>query len=186
MPRPRPLQPFEAKRTLANRLVPIADRLRQFCTTFGVRPYRCFLVWTHFDGEERGEGTETELARVELLPTPKIAELTALNQGAYSGGVLATGTIRLDKISAGYTAAQLTGLEVPGQGQKVEMPRDVDFWYEVREDGRGGDKPVPMRFRISGVPFRAAGKVSWSVLMETQNEATGGGTLDGLPPFALR
>lgn len=183
MPRPRPLQPFQARRTLANRLTRVADNLRQFCTTFGVRPYRVFLVWSRFDGEERGEGTEREIARIELLPTPKVGELTALQQGPYAAGVLTTGTLRLDKISAGYTAAQLTGLQVPNMGQQPDMPQRVDFWYEVREDGRGGDQPVPLRFRLSASPFRAAGKVSWSVILEAQNEATG---LDGIPPFGNR
>jgi hypothetical protein len=183
MPRPRPLQPFQAKRTLANRLTRVANSVRQFATTLGVRPYRVFLVWTTFDGEERGEGTERELARVELLPTPKTAELTALQQAPYSAGVLSTGSLRLDKISAGFTAAQLTGLEVPGQGQQPDMPKNVDFWYEIREDGRGGDQPVPLRFRLAASPYRAAGKVSWSVLLERQDEAT---QMDGLPPFANR
>lgn len=183
MPKPQPLQPFQARRTLANRLSPTADRLRQFCTKFGIRPYRVFLVWTVFDGEERGEGTERELARVELLPTPKTAELTSLQQGPYVGGVLATGTVKLDRISAGYTAAQLTGLQVPGRGQELDMPENVDFWYEMREDGRGTDLPVPQRFRLSSAPFRAAGRVCWTVILETQNEATG---MDGQPPFAAR
>ena len=183
MPRPRPLQPFQARRSLANRLYPIADRLRQFCTTFGIRPYRVFLVWTTFDGDERGEGTEREIARHELLPTPKIAELTSLAENAYSAGVLSTGTLRVDKISAGFTAAELTGLAVPGMNQQPDMPPRVDFWYEVREDGRGTDQPVPLRFRLSGVPYRAAGKVSWTVMLERQDEATG---MDGVPPFGQR
>lgn len=184
MPRPRPLQPFEARRSLANRLSPMADRLRQFCTKFGLRPYRVFLVWSVFDGEERGEGAEREIARVELLPTPRVADLTALQQSPYVAGVLATGTLRLDRISAGFTAAQLSGLEIPGKGQDFDMPRNVDFWYEMREDGRGGDVPVPLRFRLAASPFRAAGKVAWSVNLETQNEATN--PVDHLPPFAER
>lgn len=183
MPRPRPLQPFQAKRTLANRLTRVADNLRQFCTTFGVRPYRVFLVWTKFDGEQRGEGTERELARHELLPTPKIGELTSLQAGPYAAGTLTTGTVRLDKISAGFTAAELTGLQVPGMGQQPDMPSDVDFWYEMREDGRGGDVPIPLRYRLSAAPYRAAGKVSWSVILEAANEATG---TDGIPPFGVR
>lgn len=184
MPRVRPLSAFQAKRSLANRLSPLTDRLRQVATNFGLRPYRVFLVWTTFDGEERGEGTERELARVEILPTPKTAELNSLQNSPYSGGVLTTGTLRLDRISAGFTAAQLTGLAVPGREQQEDMPPNVDFWYELREDGRGGDVPVPLRFRIQGVPYRAAGKISWSVTLEAQNEATG--TFDQLPPFANR
>jgi hypothetical protein len=183
MPRPHPLQPFQAKRSLANRLVRVADNVRQIATNLGIRPYRVFLVWTTFDGEERGEGTERELARVEILPTPKTAELTSLQQAPYAAGVLTTGTLRLDRISAGFTAAQLSGLEVPGKGQLPDMPQNIDFWYEIREDGRGNDRPVPLRFRLATSPYRAAGKVSWSVVLERQDEAT---QMDGLPPFANR
>lgn len=183
MPRPRPLNPFEAKRSLANRLGPTADRLRQFATKFGIRPYRFFLVWTVFDGEERGEGTERELARIELLPTPKIGELTSLQEAAFSTGTLSTGVLRLDKISLKFTTAALRGLEIPTEGQKLNMPPKVDFWYEMREDGRGGDTPIPLRFRLNGEPFRRAGSVSWSVLLERQDEAT---QVDGEPPFAMR
>lgn len=183
MPTPRPLQPFEAKRTLAHRLRRQVDRLRQFSTKFGLRPYRVFLVWTTFDGEERGEGVEREIARIEILPTPKIAELTALQNNPYVAGILTTGSVRLERISAGFTQAQLSGLEIPGKGQVADMPRRVDFWYEVREDGRGGDRPVPLRFRLSTQPSRVAGNVSWVVMLERQDEAT---QEDLLPPFGGR
>jgi len=183
MPRPHPLQPFQAKMTLANRLRGPVNRVRQIATDLGVRPYRVFLVWTTFDGEERGEGSEYELARVEILPTPKIGELTSLGMNPYSQGFASTGSLRLEKISAGFTQPQLMGLEVPGRGQLQNMSNNVDFWYEMREDGRGGDQPVPLRYRLASSPYRAAGKVSWSVMLERQDEAT---QMDGLPPFALR
>lgn len=183
MPTPRPLQPFEAARTLAHRMRRQVNRLRQFSTKFGLRPYRVFLVWTTFDGEERGEGREREITRIEILPTPKVADLTSLQQGPYSAGVLTTGTVRLERISAGFTQAQLSGLEVPGAGQVTDMPKQVDFWYELREDGRGGDRPVALRFRLSSQPFRMAGSVSWCVSLERQDEAT---QPDQLPPFAGR
>lgn len=183
MPKPRPLSPIEARRTLANRLSRPADRLRQVATRLGLRPYRFFLVWTTWDGEVRGEGTEREYARVELLPTPKIGELTSLQQAAYPAGVLGTGTLRLDRVSMGYTAAQLMGLQIPGREQAADMPRNVDFWYEMREDGRGTDQPVPIRFRISAAPYRAPGRVCWVLMLEQQNEPT---QMDGRPPFADR
>jgi len=183
MPRPHPLQPFQAKQSLANRLRPTVDRVRQIATDVGVRNYRVFLVWTTFDGESRGEGTERELARVEILPTPKIGELTSLGQNPYAQGFTAVGSLRLERISAGYTESQLRGLEVPGRGQVLNVPSNIDFWYEIREDGRGQDQPVPTRYRLASSPYRAAGRVAWSVMVERQDEAT---QLDGLPPFAQR
>lgn len=183
MPTPRPLTPWQAKASLAQRLSPIGDRLRQFATTFGIRPYRVSLVWTRFTGEERGEGTEIEIGRHEILPTPKVGELTSLQNLGYSAGVLSTGTLRVDNISAGLTRAQLVGLEIPGRGQAFEMPPDVDFWYELIEDGRGGDTPVPARFRIASEPVRIPGNVSWSIMIEKQEEPL---QRDNRPPFAER
>lgn len=183
MPLPRPLTPQQARRSLANRLIRPTDRLRQFATRFGVRPYRWFLVWTTWDGEVRGEGTEREYARVELLPTPKVGELTSLQQAAYGGGVLATGTLRLDRVSESYSAAQLQGLQIPGRRQDEDMPRNIDFWYEMIEDGRGNDEPVPLRFRLQAAPYRAAGRVCWVLVLEVQNEPT---QADHQPPFADR
>ena len=180
MPRPRPLNPFEAHRTLANRLTGQVDRLRQFSTKFGLRPYRVFLVWTRFDGEERGEGTERLLAKVEILPTPKVGELTSLQNLGFSAGSLSTGSLRVDNISSGFTLAQLTGLQVPGQGQQADMPADVDFFYELVEDGRGGDRPVPLRMRLAAQPVRLPGNVSWTVVLEKQEEAL---QADGRPAF---
>lgn len=103
MSRPRPLNPFEAKRSLANRLAPTADRVRQIATRLGIRPYRCFLVWTRFSGEDRGEGDENLIARVELLPTPKVSELTSQQLLLYGAGTLPTGSLRVEKVSATFT-----------------------------------------------------------------------------------
>jgi len=183
MPLPRPLTPQQAKRTLANRLIRPADRLRQVATRFGVRPYRVFLVWTTWDGEVRGEGTEREYARVEILPTPKVAELTSLQQAAYGAGVLGTGTLRVDRVSETFSAAQLQGLQIPGRRQDEDMPRNIDFWYELREDGRGSDEPVPARFRLAATPYRGAGRVCWTLVVEQANEPT---QADRQPPFADR
>lgn len=185
MPAPRPLSPFQARATLANRLGRVADRLRQFSTSFGLRPYRVFLVWSRFTGEERGEGSEREIRRLEILPTPRIAELTSLQNAAYSAGVLTTGTLRVDLITRSLNQSHLDGTEIPGVGQVIKSyPEGVDFWWEIRSDGRGLDIPVPLRFRLSSAPMLLAGQVGWAVVLERQDEATG--ARDHLPPFADR
>lgn len=186
MPRPRPLNPFEAKETLANRLTRIADRLRQFSTSFGLRPYRWFLVWTRFDGEERGEGTEREIQRLEILPTPRVSELTSLQRASYGAGILSTGTLRVDLISPSYPESLLNGTRIPGAGQDLgSYPDAIDFWWELRFDQRTvEDIPVPIRFRLSANPVLLPGQVGWAVVLEKQEEATN--PLDHLPPFADR
>jgi hypothetical protein len=186
MPTPRPLNPFEARATLANRLTRIADRIRQFSTSFGLRPYRVFLVWSRFDGEERGEGNEREVQRTEILPTPRISSLTSLQNMAYGAGVLSTGTLQVDLISPSIPQSALDGTRVPSVGQDLgDYPNDLDFWWEIRFDQRTvEDIPVPLRFRLSATPVLLPGQVGWSVVLEKQEEATN--AADRLPPFADR
>lgn len=186
MPTPRSLNPFEARASLANRLgTRVADRLRQFSTKFGLRPYRVFLVWTTFDGEERGEGRERELQRIEVLPTPRISELTALQAAAYPTGVIGTGAIRADLISVKFTESQLNGTAIPARGQALgDYPDKIDFWWEMRADGRGLDVAKPIRFRLAAAPMLLPGSLGWAVMLEKQEEATN--ATDYLPPFADR
>ena len=185
MPTPRPLSPFQAKATLANRLGRIADRVRQFSTSFGLRSYRIFLVWSTFTGEERGEGTEHEIQRIEILPTPRVAELTSLQAASYGAGVLGTGSLRADLISVKLAESTLNGTFIPGRGQDTgSFPNGIDFWWELRSDGRGLDIPVPIRFRLAASPVLLPGQVGWAVVLEKQEEPTN--PRDRLPPFADR
>lgn len=188
MPKPAPLPSAEsAKRTLAQRLTRVADRLRQFNTRFGLRSKRVFLVWTRWTGEQRGEGEEQELARTELLPTPKVGDQSAVARRPWSAGVLPEGTIRVEEISAGaYTADNLRGLVIPSpatqapnasRGQAIRArgperssdPR-VDFFYEVVEDGRGDDPSARKRYRLLGDPARKEGALCWAVNLERASE----------------
>lgn len=188
MPRPRPLTPSEATKTLANRLgTRIAPRLRQFATKFGIRSKRVFLVWSKFSGAERGEGTEAIISRVELLPTPRVVDLSSITYQPFSAGVLPVGSVRVDKVAVTYTADQLMGKAVPGQlrGAKIEEP--YDFFYEIVEDGRGDPMPMRQRFRLYGVPDRNEGDVCWSLLLERVAEdlARSGASQYGIDPDDL-
>lgn len=189
MPKPAPLSgPEEAKRTLAHKLTPIADRLRQLNTRFGLRSKRVFLVWSVWSGAERGEGTERVLYEIELLPTPRVSDLSSLARRPYSAGVFPEGSIRVDQISAGaYTRDVLVGLSIPRQ--TTEAPRAdqgsainkhdyekgtdprIDFWWEVQEDGRGDNPARRVRFRIFGGPSRNEGSLWWAVNLELADEA---------------
>jgi len=185
VPTPRPLSPFQARATLANRLGRVADRVRQFSTSFGLRPYRIFLVWSTFDGEERGEGTEREIQRIEILPTPRVAELTALQQAIYGTGTIGTGTLRVDLITVKFAESTLNGTFIPGKGQDTgSYPNGVDFWWELRSDARGLDIPIPIRFRLNASPVLLPGQVGWAVVLEKQEEPTN--ARDHLAPFATR
>jgi hypothetical protein len=170
MPKPRPLTPAEAKRTLTQRLAPRVDSLRQFSTRFGLRSRRVFLVWTKYSGYERGEGNEYEVARVELLPTPKVSALTNLTLTPYAAGILPVGSVRVELISATFSSEELLGQVPPATptGEPIEQP--WDFFYEIVEDHRVSDHPARQKFRVLGTPSRDEGSVSWSLILDRVDE----------------
>lgn len=195
MPRPRPLPGDEsAKRSLAHRLSRRADRLRQFHTKFGLRSRRVFLVWTRYTGEIRGEGDEVELARVELLPTPRVSDLTAISHNPFRHGTYPEGSIRVDQVSAGaYTEDNLMGLRIPGREAVDTAPRPtrgtrvagtlaaptsdprIDFFWELVEDGRSSVSNEPSqasrkRYRLLGGPYRKEGSLYWAANLQRVSE----------------
>lgn len=198
MPRPKPLLPEQAKKTLAHRFTRRADRLRQLATKFGIRPYRCWLVWSKFGldpDNERGEGHERILARVEILPTPRVSDLTSVVLRQWSVGAVPEGSVRVDRISCGaYTEDVLRGLAIPssardvqplpgralrGKEGDVEFAQNVDFFWELVEDGRGDNPAIRRRFRLFGTPFRDAGMLHWVVYLQ---RASTDETRRGVPP----
>lgn len=184
MPKPRPLRPEEAKRSLAQRLGPRVDRVRQLATRFGIRPLRVFLVWTKSQGAVAGRGDEEIIARVELLPTPRVSNITSIARRPWSGGQLPEGTTLVDRISSSFTADNLSGLAIPSEpvrprvmnqrvGGTALVPNtdpQVDFFYEIVEDGRGDDPSRRLRYRLYAEPARDAGMVQWSVLLESASD----------------
>lgn len=169
VPKVRPLTGVEARRTLAHRFGGIADRLRQLATNFGIRSRRCFLTWVRSTGEARGEGLEGVVERVEILPTPRVGDLTSLSLNPFSAGVLPIGSVRVDRISIAYTLDQLEGRLIPGQSRQVGAP-NLDFFWEIVEDGRGDQPAERQRFRVLGRPHRDEGGVQWIVLLERMAE----------------
>lgn len=168
MPLPRPLTPQQAKHTLANKFVGLGDRLRQLNTRFGIRSNRVFLVWTSSDGEERGEGSTRVLLRHEILPTPKVADMSAVALSPYAPGVLPVGSVRVSQITQTLTKDVLVGVRMP-YGQAVDDTGPMNFWWEIVEDGRGDDPPERWRFRLAAQPDRQPGSVQWVVLLERQS-----------------
>lgn len=168
MPKPRPLTPAEGRRTLVHRFGRTVDKLRQLNTKFGLRPYRVFLVHTKWSGDERGEGTETEHRRIELLPTPKVENLDALTTQIAVAATIPVGTIRVTEVSVSYTFDQLNGYLFPDEPEKI--PEPYDFFYEVVEDGRHVEKEERRKFRLAAPPSLQANKIGWTLLLERTSE----------------
>lgn len=171
MPRIRSLTPQQAKRTLAHRLGGRIDRIRQIATNLGIRPYKVFLTWVSWSGEDRGSGTETLFKRQEILPVPRVTNIETQSLTPFSAGVLPIGQIRLDLISVvSYTEDQLSG-RLSGQD---DIPANLDFFYEIVEDGRGDNPAYRHKFRLATQPYRKAGGVYFIVMLER----IGGSDLD--------
>jgi hypothetical protein len=169
MPRIRSLTALQAKATLAHRLARVGDAVRQLNTTLGIRPYRCFLTHTRWTGTERGEGEELLVRQVEILPTPRVDSLDKVAFSLFAAGTLPVGSIQVSEISAGsFTEDELTGQMVPVPNED-EVPGPYVFFYEVVEDGRGDPNPVRNRFRLLTKPFRRAGKLDFTVMLERED-----------------
>jgi len=165
VPRVRPLSRLEAQRSLANRLGSRIDRVRQIATRLGIRPYRVFLVWDKYSGDERGEGVDREAVRREILPTPRVVGLDSISITPFTGGMMQDGSITLELVSVSYTLEQLTGLAIPDPNED-HIPQPYAFFYEVYEDGRGESQPLRSKFRLAAVPQRFPGRVQWNVRLE--------------------
>lgn len=165
----RPLTAGEARASVASRLTRITDRARQVEVRLGFRPYNVYLVWTKWNGEERGEGVQSIVTRCALTPTPVVQDLTSVSLSPFGAGVLPEGSFRIREVSARYTVEQLKGRVVPDQGED-QVPQPYDFFYEVVEDGRHECPPSQRpRFRLFAEPFFDAPNQQWVLVLARQS-----------------
>jgi hypothetical protein len=189
--RPAPLFPGVARSTLAHRLAKRVDSIRQIPTRFGLRNDRVWLVWTRYDGEYRGEGDEVEVARLEILPTPRVSDQTSIQFAPYAAGVLPNGSVRVDRISAQLTEDILKGHRIPDEATPPGAPilHATDFFWEIVQDDRGelppagcgdedhrltvlrGQSVVPRaRYRLVSEPERRPGQIDFTCALERISE----------------
>lgn len=168
MAKVRPLTTSEARASLAARLGARVDRVRQLSTRMGLRPLRVFLIWTEWTGAEHGEGTESVVCRHEIIPTPRVVDISNVALKPMSAGLVAEGTLKVDRVTLALTDDMLHGKRYPISGAYVEPRLGVrgDFFYEVVEDGRGDDCPERRRFRLAAEPARRAGEADWVLVLE--------------------
>ncbi len=165
----RPLTRLEARASLASRLGRVADRARQVATRLGARPYRMWMVWARWTGARRGEGRFEVLREMEVLPTPKVATLDSVTFSIFHAGTVPEGSIKVSELSVRYTFDELQGHMVPELHEDV-IPAPYEFFYEVREDGRGDAEPVRQRYSVMSYPFRDAENAQWTMLLQRVSE----------------
>lgn len=148
--------------TVARRLVPTADRLRNLLTRFGLRPYKVRMVVVRWSEGFRGRGVPNVLSVVDMLPTPAVLSLDGVTQVVNPVGEQEEGTISLSEISGCYTEEQLRG-----QGPQGEpIPPSDEFFYEIEWPKPNGMASVKRRFNVRGAPAYQADNFQWTVRLE--------------------
>lgn len=154
--------PQIVKRSIANKLIRIGDKLRDLNTRFGVRRYNVRILRTVSDGEQRGAGVETVLSELLLLPTPKISDMSGLRAVLNLSGLDEVGDIQLSEVSARFTEDQLRGYGEDG----APPAKNENVYYEiefVRTDGRDSDR---RRFVVATAPNNVPDNVEWVISLK--------------------
>ena len=164
----RPLRTDEVRGTLAVRLVPTVDKIRQLATSFGVRPYRVFIVHVQWTGAKIGLGAPIEISRREVLPTPRIRDLTSTVEVLSTFGRLEEGGISIDKISPLWSEDDLMG-KTPDLTDPT-LPRggkhNCDCFWEVQENRGVCPAPIVRQYSPPSVaPTLSRGGMSWRVVL---------------------
>jgi hypothetical protein len=166
----RPLRPDEVRSSLMSRLVPGIDKIRQIATTLGLRPYRVFMVHMLWSGDRIGEGHPQEISRHEILPTPRIRDMSATSEVLSSFGRIEEGSIVVDRISAKYSEDDLMGVTPDLIDPTLQRTgkRNGEYFWEVQENRPGCPNPIPRRYVPSGTPTLMRGGLHWRVPLAKQ------------------
>lgn len=127
--------------TLADRLKPLARRIRGIPGAFGIRPHRVYLVTESWSGARSGNGTVTRV-EVELTEggghPPKIRQLNDERRALADlpQGSVEVGPITVAHNGTGVTSDQLRGVDLSSEKQLLKL-RIVgptgDAWYRVAD-----------------------------------------------------
>ncbi len=149
--------------SLAQKLIPTADKIRDLYAKFGLRPYMVRIVKTGWSAGARGKGIENVTVVRELLPVPLVLDIGTLTEILQPIGLDEVGGIQVTQISGTLTEEDLRGLDSagnpPGKNEQV--------FYEI-EFPKDGDN-ARRRFVLRGAPYYQADKFSWSIRLERQH-----------------
>lgn len=147
--------------SLARKLIPVVDRVRDLYTKFGARPYRVWIVRTRFASNQRGRGVEQVIQELEIMPTPLVVDMRSLNEVVTPVGVNEQGTIQLQYISGRYTEEMLLGVGPDG----TPVASNETVFYEIeffRGDGAPGER---RRFVRDSIPYYNSTQFQWLITL---------------------
>lgn len=160
------VEPGMIGKTLSQKLVPVADKVRDLHTRFGGRVYNVRIVRTRWSGGKRGVGTESIIDITYIRPTPRVVDLTSLQEITTQIGLNEAGSIQVTQISGRFTEEILLGIDP----ELKEPPVNENIFYEIefpRSDGRAAKK---RRFHIRAAPSYDPYGFQWSVTLEKADE----------------
>jgi hypothetical protein len=152
--------------SLAQKLVPAVDKIRDIYTQLGARPYRVRILRTRSSGPRRGVGVEQVIHELELLPTPLVVDMQSLSEMLSPVGRYEQGVVQLQYVSGRYTEEILLGVG-PNGGQVA--PNET-VYYEIEFFRRDGSPSEKRRFVVDAVPYYNALKFQWFVNLVAASE----------------
>lgn len=158
--------PEHLRSSLAQKLIPAVDKVRDIYTQVGARPYRVRILRTRWSGARRGVGVEQVTHELELLPTPLVVDLQSLSEVLTPVGRYEQGVVQLQYISGRYTEDQLLG--VGPNGDQVAPNETV--YYEIEFFRRDGTPAEKRRFVVDAAPYYSALKFQWNVSLVSATE----------------
>ena len=158
------------RRTLADSLGPVVDRIRQIRTNLGFSPYRVYLVHWVWPGK-RGLGRPFEMSRREIQPTPRVQDMLSTELSVSAFGLSEGGGLFIDRISQKYSEADLRGLtpDLLDPVRPQTSASNVEFFWEVRESRNTCPPTKPRRYAVSGVPMLNRTGLHWRVNLTKQD-----------------
>ena len=153
--------------TLVGKLIPCVDKIRDLLTVAGLRPYIVRLVYTRWSDGERGWGTEQVVSETDILPTPFVENLDALDTSVTIVGSEEYGSIRVSQISGRFIEDELVGRLPDG----TSIPSDTNFYWEVEFPNKDGQFPgIKRRFEVAGTPTFKPGSFEWVITLVRAGE----------------
>lgn len=147
------------KCSLAQKLIPAVDKIRDIYTRMGARPYRVFIVRTRFAGPRQGVGVEQVISEIELLPTPLVVDMRSLTEVVTPVGVNEQGMVQLQYVSGRYTEEQLIGVGSTG----APLASNETMYYEIVFFRRDGGPAERRRFVHDSLPTYNALQFQWLI-----------------------